>query len=335
MKRRAFLRAGLATPLVLSNLPAPEKIITVLGPIAPSELGTTLIHEHILVDFIGADQITSDRWERNKVRAAVKPFIKAAKAQGVRSFLDCTPAFLGRDVRLLKEISEENEIHILTNTGYYGAVDNKYLPTWAFTETDAQLAARWIREFEDGIEGTGIRPGFIKIGVNSGTLSDLHQKLVRAAALTHLATGLTICSHTGPALPAFEELEILKTMGVHSSAFVWVHAQAESDKSKYLTAAQRGTWVSLDGMGWGDIPKYAEWLSSLKSNGFLRKVLISHDAGWYRPGEPEPMEEFAGYTAIFEELLPLLRQKGFTRQEIALLLEANPAEAFTLRVRKT
>jgi phosphotriesterase-related protein len=302
--------------------------MTVSGRIDAANLGQTLIHEHILVDFIGADRISSDRWDRRKVREAVVPFLLETREHGIQSVFDCTPAFLGRDAQLLREISEDTGLNIITNTGYYGAGNSAYLPHWAFTETHQQLARRWIDEFEQGIEGTGIRPGFIKIGVDAGPLSAMHQKLVRAAALTHLATGLTICSHTGPAGTAFEEIEVLRQMGVGADAFVWVHAQKEKDKSLYITAAKRGTWVSLDGMGWDDIEKYAQWLTDLKSRGQLHRVLISHDAGWYRPGDADPLAKFVGYTKLFDKLFPLLRQKGFQESDLNRLLVINPANAF-------
>jgi phosphotriesterase-related protein len=255
------------------------------------------------------------------------------KKQGVQTILDCTPAFLGRDVRLLQSIAQKSGLQILTNTGYYGAVDNKYLPKWAFTETAEELANRWTTEFEKGIDGTAIRPGFIKIGVNPGHLSELHRKLVRAAGLTHLRTGLTICSHTGPALAAFEEIEELQHTGVHPSAFVWVHAQNESNKNFYTKAAQVGSWVSLDGMGWGDWENYATWIDLMKSNKLLHRVLISHDAGWYKPGETNG-GKFVGFTAIFEKLFPLLIQKGFSQNDFDQLLIHNPARAFTIQVKK-
>jgi phosphotriesterase-related protein len=334
MNRRSFLLTLAAAPIIKVFGAEAGQIMTVNGLIPARKLGLTLIHEHILVDFIGADRISADRWDRRQVQQQVLPNLLEAKARGVRSLLDCTPAFLGRDVRLLQALSDQTGLHILTNTGYYGAVDNKYLPPWAFTETARQLADRWIREFEQGIDGTPMRPGFIKIGVDGPTLSPLHQKLIRAAGLTHLETGLTICSHTGPAGPAFEQINILQEMGVGADAFVWVHAQNEADKGRYQEAIRRGAWVSLDGMGWGNSENYADWLAQLKNEKMLDKVLISHDAGWYRPGEDQPMEKFVGYTALFDKVWPLLREKGFTTTDKQQLLTTNPARAFGIRVRK-
>jgi phosphotriesterase-related protein len=306
-----------------------EVVMTVRGPVPAGQLGRTLVHEHFLVDFIGADKITSDRWERGAVLHKVMPYLDELREFNVKTIFDCTPAYLGRDVQLLKMISDKSGLHIVTNTGYYGAVDNKYLPPHAFTETAQQLAARWTREFEQGIESSGIRPGFIKIGVNPGPLSSLHQKLVRAAGLTHKATGLTICSHTGKALPAFEEIAILESMGVDPVAFVWVHAQEENDAIAYSRAIQKHSWVSLDGIAWGPVEKYAEWLLALKQKGMLNGALLSHDAGWYQPGEGDG-GNYRGYTNIFKQLFPLLLKKGFTENDLDQLLIKNPAKAFAI-----
>lgn len=309
-------------------------VITVSGPIDPKELGLTLIHEHILVDFIGADKISNTRWNRDDVTKKVLPYLSEAKKAGVKSFIDCTPAFLGRDVELLKILSDKSGLQIITNTGYYGAVGKKYLPAWAFTETAEQLAARWINEFENGIEGTAIKPGFIKISVDAETpLAEVDAKLVRAAAITHLKTGLTIYSHTGPAKAAFAQLEILKKEGVRPDAFVWVHAQNEKDKSNFIKAAMMGAWVSLDGIGWGDFDNYADSLVVIKNAGLLKRVLISHDAGWYKPNEPDG-GEFSGYTNVFKELIPRLRSRGFSDSDIRQLLVHNPAEALKVGIRK-
>jgi phosphotriesterase-related protein len=94
-----------------------------------------------------------------------------------------------------------------------------------------------------------------------------------------------------------------------------------------------GAWVSLDGIGWGDFEKYVTFIDNLKAAGLLNRVLISHDAGWYKPEEKDG-GDFTGYTNIFVELIPLLKKRGFTGDDIQQLLVRNPAEAFGIRVRK-
>ncbi|SIO52297.1 phosphotriesterase family protein [Chitinophaga niabensis] len=312
--------------LATAFIPAGQ-IITVNGPVDANRLGRTLAHEHVLVDFIGADKTNENRWNKTTVLNKVVPYFMEAKKAGVQAVVECTPAFLGRDVRLLKMLSDKTGINFITNTGYYGARSNKHLPSWAFTETAEQLAARWIAEFEHGIDGTGIKPGFIKISVDgpANGLTEVHKKLVRAAAITHLKTGLIIYSHTGPARAAFEQLEILKEMNVKPDAFVWVHAQAEKDKTMHIRAAKMGAWISLDNIGVNN-DYYLEALAGLKEAGLLHRVLLSHDAGYYRPGEPDG-GDFRGYTEIFQLL------KGFSAEDIEQLIIKNPAEALTVKKR--
>jgi len=329
ISRKEFLLIAAGGLLTASSQKQETRIMTITGPIKASEMGKTLIHEHFLVDFIGADKINYNRWNRDDVVKKVLPYLQEVKQHGVKTIFDCTPAYLGRDIILLKTLSDKSGIQIVTNTGYYGAVDNKYLPPHAFTETAEQLASRWIAEFEKGIEGTNSKPGFMKISVNPGSLSELHKKLVRAAGITHLATGLTICSHTGPAIPAMEEIELLKANRIDPSAFVWVHAQAEKDKDFHQKAASLGSWVSLDGIAWGDYDNYADSILRLKNANLLNRVLISHDAGWYKPEETGG-GNFTGFTNIFTQLLPILESKGFTKADVEQLLVKNPAEAFEI-----
>lgn len=308
-------------------------IMSVKGPIPASKMGMTLTHEHVLVDFIGADSISEKRWDKPKVAEIALPFLRKIKELGCQTFIECTPAYLGRDPLLLKSISDSSGLNILTNTGFYGAGNDKYMPGYAFVETADQIAQRWIEEWDKGIDDTGIKPGFIKIGVASSSLSDLHKKLVTAAARTHLSTGLTIASHTGPSIPAFEELDILRKEGVSPEAFIWVHAQVEKDITSHIKAAKMGAWISLDGINDNNLDDYIRLLKNMKENKLLDKVLLSHDAGWYHPGEQNG-GEYRGYSTLFIRLLPLLRKENFSEREIHQLLVTNPAEAFTIRVRK-
>ena len=308
-------------------------IMTVKGPIPTSEMGLSLIHEHVLVDFIGADKTGKHRWDEDEVVPVVQPFLNDIKKLGATTLVECTPAYIGRDPLLLKKLSESSGVQIITNTGYYGASDNKYIPEHAYVESADQLAERWIKEAEEGIDGTGIRPGFIKTGVNGGSLSELHAKLITAAAKTHLETGLVIASHTGPAVPAFEQMAILEKEGVHASAFIWVHAQGESDLEMHVKAARKGAWVSLDGLDDSNVEHYAQMLENLRDHGFLHQTLLSHDAGWYSPGE-ENGGEFRPYTTLFKKLIPLLIQQGWIEQEIEQLLVINPRNAFEISIRR-
>lgn len=307
-------------------------IQTVSGTVEPLQGDTWLTHEHILVDFIGADSIDKNRWDHDSVMNVMSTYLEELKKHNVKFFVDATPAYLGRDVLLLEKLSTKTGLTILTNTGFYGAINDKYIPSFAFDKTAEELAELWINEYEKGIEGTSIKPGFIKISVDSkDSLDAIDEKLVKAAAITHLKTGLTILSHTGEAKGLWPQLKILEEMKVSPAAFVWVHAQNEDDNNNYLRAAKKGCWIALDGLGW-ELEKHAEKLLFAKQNGILGRILISHDAGWYDPHKQK--QEIKPYTNLFNVLIPALQSKGFTKEEFDLLLNKNPSKAFSIKVRK-
>jgi phosphotriesterase-related protein len=320
--------------------PAPF-FMTVNGKVPADSMGLTLVHEHVFLDWSGADRIDPGQWDEAEAFRFILPYLQEMKAQGVRTFLECTPSYLGRWPLLLKRLADSTGLHILTNTGYYGARADAHLPAHALSETADQLAQRWIEEWENGLEGSRIRPGFIKIGVEV-PLSPLHEKLVRAAAIAHRQTGLTITAHTGPEAGAYRELEILEEEGVAPEALVWTHAQ-DGSLDAHLDIARQGAWVSLDGMGWIDpadhqgdstaLHRYILMLENLKNHGLLHRTLISHDAGWYTHGA-ETGQDFKPFTPIFALVIPALRQVGFSEAEIHQLLVENPREAYVIRARQ-
>lgn len=310
-----------------------EKIMTVKGPLSTDSMGICLPHEHILVDFIGADSVSSSRYEREAVIRKALPYLRQAKALGCKTFFECTPAFLGRDPIVLKSLSDLSGINIVTNTGFYGAGKNKFIPSFAINESADQLAERWINEWENGIDDTGIKPGFIKISVDQDSLSEFHKRLITAAARTHLKTGLTIASHSGPFVSAFQQIEILDKEGVSPDAFIWVHANVEDDLSKVVQAAQKGAWISFDNLRDETVDEFLYKVKVMKKNNLLDKVLISHDAGWYDPAF-EDGGEYRGYITLFEKLIPALENDNFTESEINQLIVANPANAYGIKVRK-
>ena len=291
-----------------------------------------LTHEHILVDFIGADSIQPEAWDHDEIINYLLPYLTEIKDLNVDYFVDATPAYLGRDVLLLRKIADLTGIRIVTNTGLYGALENRYIPSYAYELTAEELADIWIDEYENGIDQTSVRPGFIKIGIDSADpLDPVHEKLVKAAAITHLKTGLIIASHTGNAKGLWPQLKILEDYGVSPEAFIWVHAQQEENHENILRAAEMGTWISLDGMGW-EIEDHVEKIVLLKERGFSDRILISHDAGWFDP--QKEVQSVIPFTAIFDQVIPELKSRGFTADDIHKLLTVNPARAFSIEVRK-
>lgn len=302
----------------------------VKGANEPTSDDIWLSHEHILVDFIGADSIRPDLWNHDSIMGEVMPYFEGLEEFNVSYFVDATPNYVGRNVLLLEKIADRTGLKILTNTGLYGPQNNKFIPQYAKEMTATQLAEVWVDEYESGISGTSIRPGFIKIGIdNSHTLQPMHKKLVKAAALTHLKTGLTIASHTGVAEGLWPQLKILKETGVSPQSFIWLHAHMEDNPAEYIKAAEMGCWISLDGLGW-EWESHVDKILFAKEKGILDKMLISNDAGWYDPQKTN--QTIKPYTNIFTKLYPELKAHGFTDEEFNLLIRANPSKAFSSEI---
>ena len=332
MNRRDLLKAA-ATALGTiresrAAVDTSHQINTVLGPVPPADLGRTLIHEHVLVDTMGANRLGAGRYDGGDVRSVVLPHLKQLRSQGCSTFVDCTPAYQGRDPGLLARLAQSSGLHILTNTGFYGAAGGKYIPEFAFSATAEELAARWTGEFQAGIPPTGIRPALIEVGVDAGPLSKINSKLVSAAALTHLRTGLVIASHTGDGLAAMAQLNLLKSHGVSPAAFIWAHAQDEKDRSFHRKAAEAGAWIEFDGISSETVDENIGLIRETKRAGYLRRVLISQDAVGFHVGE-ERGGYCPGYTFLFSDFLPQLRKSGFDEAETSMLIVESPLRALT------
>jgi len=299
-------------------------IQTVRGPIAPADVGTALVHEHVLVDFGGV--ASQARYDPEEVLRVAKPHLDELRQRGGRTLVECTPAYLGRDPALLRRLSEATGLNILTNTGYYGAAKDVAIPEHAYAETAAQIAGRWTAEARGGIAGTGIRPGFVKVGVDPGPLSAIDRKLVEAAALCHLDTGLVLAIHTGDGEAALGILETLRSKGVSPGAWIWVHASNVKDRALLTSIADQGAWVELDNLSPAALAETVDTVVDLRDR--LHRVLVSQDAGWYHVGEPGG-GAYRGYTFLLDAFVPALRARGFTDAQVRTLLVDNPARAFT------
>lgn len=288
-------------------------------------MGPTLTHEHILVDFIGADKVSPDRYDPDEVFEVMLPYLKDLKAAAIRTLFECTPDYLGRDPALLKRLSVASGLHIVTNTGWY---KDPFLPPFAHEATAEEIAAKWIEEATEGIGSEKIKPGFIKIAVNPGDLIEVQQKIVRAAALTSKATGLTIACHTGHGGAALQELDILEEVGVEPSRLVVVHSDGEPDQELHWQIAERGAWLSYDGIREGNADKKLPLvLEALKR--YPNQLLISQDAGWYHVGEPKG-GDVAPLDWLPRQFVPMLEAAGVTQEQIEQVLIHNPARAFAV-----
>jgi phosphotriesterase-related protein len=277
-------------------------------------------------------EITDDpRYDPVVLDSVVRPYLEYMKGIGVGTVADCTTRYFGRDVNVLRDMSEKSGINLIANTGYYGAAEDRYIPEHAYAESPGKLAERWIKEFQVGIKGTGIKPGFIKIGVDPGPLSPIDAKLVRAAAMTHIESGLVMAIHTGDSIESVKrQLEIAREEGAHPESWIWVHAQNVKNPDDLVFAAEQGAWIEFDGISDKNAESHLALVKVMKSRGLLNRVLLSHDGNLSNPVGGPPK----GFDALATIFIPLLERNEFAPEEVEMLVKTNPREAFTIKVRR-
>ena len=300
--------------------------MTVDGWVDAADLGFTLPHEHVLVDFGGAQTAGSHRYRREEVVALMEPYVAEVYALGVRTFVDCSPMYLARDVEVLRELGRRTGMRFITNTGQY---KEPFLPEETLVAAPEALAEQWIAEWESGIDGTDVRPGLIKTAVFPEPLAPVQRTVMRAAALTSLATGLTVGTHTCAGIPALEVVRLLERAGVDPRKWIFIHAHNEPDFDLIRMVAAAGSWIELDGLGGAKDAAILAPLLKLLDAGYGAQVLLSHDAGWYTVGEPGGGTP-RPYTHLSTVFMPLMERFGIDEATIRLLTVDNPARAFAV-----
>ena len=149
---------------------------TVLGPVATAELGFTLSHEHVLLSAAGIQQIYPEFLDRQGIIDDAVAALQAAYAEGVRTIVDMTTMDLGRDVRATEEVSRRSGVHIIATTG-----SHQFIPRVFWTAPPDDIASLYVREVEEGIEGTDIKASVIKAASDRGGVTEREANILRAA----------------------------------------------------------------------------------------------------------------------------------------------------------
>lgn len=307
-------------------------IYTARGPIQKSELGVTLEHEHIKweSDEFHANSMYFDKkYREEEIKSDLEyimPIMLDIKAKGGKSVVEASPPIGGQNVRLLNELSERADMHIIPCTGWNMT---KQLYDVFSLHFEDQLANRWIKDFQEGldtIDGIVIRPGYIKLLLDRGELSKVDKAMLIAAVRASKKTGIPIHCHILEAKMVHEVIEVLDTENADYHKFLWAHADEESNKETIKLAAEKGMWIGIDNVGRGTSPKKFELLSYVMSLGYSHKVLLSHDRDFYA----EAIESIENHpcTVIFDEFIPYCSANGIDKQEIIRMMTENPANFY-------
>lgn len=297
---------------------------TVRGPVAAAELGMILPHEHIFINLLReyrADGLLDDA---DLMAAELARYT----AVGGRTVVDCTTRELGRAPERLAAISDRTGLHIVMGCGHYrdpyidgGQVDR--------LSVDA-LAEAIIDEVQQGVDGTGIRPGVIgEVGCNGPHISAVEERTLRAAARAHLATGLTLTTHAARWPVGLPQLDLFEAEGVLPGRVVIGHCDLVPDPAYHLELARRGAFVQFDTINGSveyEIERRVRAVVALAEAGHLDQVLLSHDVCLT---SDLAATGSGGYGFVASTFVPRLRAAGLTEAECQQLVELNPRRALT------
>ena len=300
-------------------------VVTTLGHLGADQLGMILPHEHVFVDLRASDEPGYAEAYAADVVKLMAPEIEKARAAGVTAIVECSPVGVGRRADLDKAVSDATGFPIIVPTGIYR---EPWVPPWAHAASEDALYYWMLGELKGNIGGTGVQAGWIKLSVGDAGITPSEAKIVRAAARAGAETNAVIGSHTIRGRVVREQVDLIERAGYSARRFIWIHTQAEPDFAIHLEMGRRGCWIEYDNIGApGTDDGHVQNILRLLEAGLGDRVLLSHDRGWYDPGQPNggvPQP----YTYLSEVFLPKLQQAGVDEATLRRLTRVNPFNAF-------
>jgi phosphotriesterase-related protein len=310
------------------------KVNSVLGPISPSELGMTLMHEHIMFGFGGwYANYTITPFDREECIKTALDTMKELKTYGINTVVDATPNDCGRDPELLKEVSEKSGVNIICSTGLYSEAEGApgYFNFRNMVTGDAtnEIYELFAMEITKGIGTTGVKAGVIKVATSDGQITPYEEKVLRAAAKVQKETGVPIITHTGGfSTMGVEQADLFIAEGVSPNRVVIGHIGGSADIKYHVTLIGKGTYIAFDRLGlpfFGSDETQKACIAGLIGIGHENKIMLSHDTVWYFLGKT-PIDLPPTY--IFKQIIPFLKKAGVTEDKLNAILVENPRRLF-------
>jgi phosphotriesterase-related protein len=305
---------------------------TVQGPIPAMQQGVVLPHEHIFTDLRGPTTPGYAEADPEDVVRVMRPRLVEAKDQGVDVLVECSSIGVGRNVAVIQRLAQESGLQIVVPTGVYGRAN--FAPPTNRDMAEDELVSLFTSEIREGIEGTGIKAGFIKVASSETSLSKLEEKFLRAAGRAALQTGAVVASHTVSGAVAKKQADILESISP-AIRFIWVHAQVEQNRRWHRELGARGVFIEFDSLGWvpAEDSRLISGIKELIVAGHGDRVLLSHDAGWYQPGQANGGTQ-KPYTYLLGTFVQKLKNSGVDDLTIEMLTQENPRRAFAFLTRQ-
>lgn len=305
---------------------------TISGPIESAALGRTLSHEH-LTSGMGAMERVPGMYDEDAAIERTIEALQRAHDAGIRTVIDCTPVDLGRQVSVFERVAGQTPMQVVVATGVYRWVPLSY-HSW-----DADYMAQYfLRDLQDGIEGTSIRAGIIKLAwdmeyqlTDGGPRSPRVQmeKCARGAARAAKAAGVPITCHTRAAdRVGVPLLDIFEEEGLDLRSVTIGHTNDSEDMDYVLGLAARGATVGLDRFFSAEdeyVAQKAGVALALVEAGYAEQTCLGHDAAAYSlnggpaDGGPRPFNPDC-WLLVPSVQVPWLLDHGASEDDIDALL---------------
>jgi phosphotriesterase-related protein len=318
------------------------------GEIEASRMGRTLMHEHVFVRTPDLQEAWPGfmGWDEERAIADARDKLTAIKASGVDTIVDMTAPGLGRQVKRVAEAAEGTGLQIIVVTGYYTYTDlpfpMKYNGPGRFFNNDpddAFLVDLFVRDIEEGIEGTDIRAGVVKCCTDEPGVTPDIERLIRAVARAHLKTDVPIMTHThAKSKRGLDQQRILAEEGVDLTRVLIGHSNETSDL-EYLTAMMdAGSYLGFDRCGLKvdhPLEDQQETLVELCKRGYAGQIVLSQDrhctSDWFPEEGVVAMLPEWHHGFVQQSLIPGLLENGVTEEQIELMMNENPRSFFEKR----
>lgn len=321
-------------------------INTVTVPIKAEQLGKTLIHEHFIFGYPGfqGDVTLGGFNEESALEEAIN-IARYMQSFGVRTVVDPTPNECGRNPEFLKKISEATGLQIICATGYYYEGEGA-TPYFKFRQAlgtaEEEIYQMFKKELTEGIAGSGIKPGVIKLASSKDEITEYEKMFFRAGARVQQETGAVILTHTQEGTMGPEQVRLLVENGADPGKIIIGHMCGNTDPVYHKQVMDQGVRIGLDRFGIQGMvgapfdQERVQTLLALLNEGYEDQILLAHDTVNIWLGRPPVMPEQAAKIMenwqpghIFNNILPQLRENGVSETQIDKLLGGNAVGLFT------
>lgn len=317
---------------------------TVLGSVDSTKIGRTLMHEHILIANHTLRKAYKCWFDEDMFFKYAVTMLKNAKMYGIDTIVDATPIDLGRDLDIMRKVSEKSGVNIIAATGFYWP-----LQISLSDKSPEFIADIMINDLENGMEGTEVKAQFIKYSTVNPDLTDYDKKIGEAVAIAHKRTGAMIYTHTGNK-NGMSQIEFFRANGVDLSKLIVGHMGDTEDYEYIHSVLAAGCRIGLDRFGAHNLePEYyiederkAKVIANLISQGYIDKMVISHDVACYLDysGYQNVGNLFQGvmerdlnkflfqFNYIPKYVYNMFKECGITESEIDHIMVKNPQRIF-------